>query len=101
MALIAGIAPKPFMLRYLDRKQPNMVHGRRLPSVGAAPFMIAGVIATEVTRLLTGKGQAMAVPTVYQFDALLRQFRRRTYYWGMRGPLQRLKRLILDRILPK
>lgn len=100
VALIAGIAPKPFMLRYLDRKQPD-VAGRKLPSVGAAPFMIAGVIATEVTRLLTGKGQAMAAPTVYQFDALLRQFRRRTYFWGMRGPLQRLKRLILNRILPQ
>jgi molybdopterin/thiamine biosynthesis adenylyltransferase len=100
VALIAGIAPKPFMLRYLDRKLPDAA-GRRLPSVGAAPFMIAGVIATEVTRLLTGKGQAMAAPTIYQFDALLRRFRRRTYRWGMRSPLQRLKRLILDRILPK
>lgn len=100
VALIAGIAPKPFMLRYLDRKQPDMA-GRRLPSVGAAPFMIAGVIATEVTRLLTDKGSVMAAPTVYQFDALLRRFRRRTYWWGMRGPVQRLKRLILDRLLPK
>jgi molybdopterin/thiamine biosynthesis adenylyltransferase len=99
VALIAGIAPKPFMLRYLDRTQPDMA-GRRLPSVGAAPFMIAGVIAAEVTRLLTGKGQPMAVPTVYQFDALLRRFRRRTYIWGMRGPLQRVKRFILDRLLP-
>jgi molybdopterin/thiamine biosynthesis adenylyltransferase len=100
VALIAGIAPKPFMLRYLDRTQPDMA-GRRLPSVGAAPFMIAGVIATEVVRLLTGKGQPMAAPTVYQFDALLRQFRRRTYFWGMRGPLQRVKRFLLDRMLPK
>jgi molybdopterin/thiamine biosynthesis adenylyltransferase len=99
VALIAGIAPKPFMLRYLDRTQPDMA-GRRLPSVGAAPFMIAGVIAAEVIRLLTGKGQPMAVPTVYQFDALLRRFRRRTYIWGMRGPLQRVKRFILDRLLP-
>jgi molybdopterin/thiamine biosynthesis adenylyltransferase len=99
IALIAGIAPKPFMLKYLDRSRPD-VEGRRLPSVGAAPFMIAGVIATEVTRILTGKGQSLAVPTIYQFDALLRQFRKRTYYWGMRGPLQRLKRTILNRMLP-
>ena len=87
------------MLQYLDRKQPDTAK-RRLPSVGAAPFMIAGIIATEVTRLLTGKGRLMAVPTIYQFDALLRQFRRRTYLWGMRGPLQRLKRFFLNRMLP-
>jgi molybdopterin/thiamine biosynthesis adenylyltransferase len=99
VALVAGIAPKPFMLRYLDRKQPDTAK-RRLPSVGAAPFMIAGIIATEVTRLLTGKGRPMAAPTIYQFDALLRQFRRRTYFWGMRGPLQRVKRFFLKRMLP-
>ena len=40
--------------------------------------MIAGVMAAEGSRILTGKGQAMAVPTIYQFDALLRQFRRPT-----------------------
>jgi molybdopterin/thiamine biosynthesis adenylyltransferase len=99
VALVAGIAPKPFMLRYLDRKQPDTAK-RRLPSVGAAPFMIAGIIATEVTRLLTGKGRPMAAPTIYQFDALLHQFRRRTYFWGMRGPLQRVKRFFLNRMLP-
>lgn len=100
ITLIAGIAPKPFMLKYLDRSRPDF-EGRRLPSVGAAPFMIAGVMAAEVTRVLTGKGQPMSAPTVYQFDALLRQFRKKTYRWGMRGPIQRLKRYLLDRSLPK
>ena len=100
IALIAGIAPKPFMLKYLDRSRPDF-EGRRLPSVGAAPFMIAGVMAAEVTRILTDKGQAMAVPTIYQFDALLRRFRCRTYWLGMRSPIQRLKRAILNRVLPK
>lgn len=99
IALIAGIAPKPFMLKYLDRSRPDF-EGRRLPSVGAAPFMIAGVMAAEVTRILTGKGQPMAVPTIYQFDALLRQFRCRTYWFGMRSPIQRLKRALLNKLLP-
>lgn len=96
---IAGIAPKPFMFKYLDRSHPDF-GGRRLPSVGAAPFMIAGVTAAEVTRILTGKGQSIAVPTIYQFDVLLRRFRKKTFYWGMRGPLQRLKRALLNRMFP-
>lgn len=100
IALIAGIAPKPFMFKYLDRSRPDF-EGRRLPSVGAAPFMIAGVMATEVTRILTGKGRPMAAPTIYQFDAMLRKFRKKTFFWGMRGPVQRLKRLALDRVLPR
>lgn len=99
IALIAGIAPKAYLLEYLDRGRPDL-GGRRLPSVGAAPFMIAGVVAAEVTRLLTGKGTPMAVPSIYQFDALLRRFRHRTYRWGMRSPVQRFKRAMLARFLP-
>lgn len=100
IALIAGIAPKPFMLSYMDRSRPDL-EGKRLPSVAAAPFMIAGVMATEVTRVLTGKGKPMAAPTVYQFDAMMRRFRKKTYRWGMRGPVQRLKQVLLDRMLPR
>lgn len=99
VALVAGITPRLYMMKYLDRSRPDMA-GRRLPSVGAAPFMIAGVIATEVASLLTGKGRRMRVPEIYQFDALLRRFRKKTYRWGMRGPLQRVKRLLLNRFLP-
>ncbi len=100
IALIAGIAPRPFMLKYMDRSRPDF-EGRRLPSVAAAPFMIAGVMSTEVARVLTGKGQPMAAPTIYQFDAMMRRFRKKTYRWGMRGPIQRLKQILLDRMLPR
>ena len=99
IALIAGIAPRPYLMRYLDREVVSTV-GRRLPSVGAAPFLIAGVIATEVVRLLLGKAGAEAVPTVFQFDALVRKFRRHRYKRGMRGPVQRLKQRILAKRLP-
>ncbi len=94
--LIAGIAPKPYPLRYLAREVVNPQSGR-LPSVGAAPFLIAGAIAAEVVNLLTGKGLPLAVPTVYQFDALLRRFSLKTYRWGMKSPLQRLRRQLLAR----
>jgi hypothetical protein len=99
IALIAGIAPKPFLMRYLSLGDIGMKHGR-LPSVGAAPLMIAGVIATEVVNLITAKTPPLAVPTVIQYDALLRKFRRRTYPMGMRGPLQALKKAILRKKLP-
>lgn len=100
VALLAGIAPRPYFLRYLKQRHAD-VGGRRLPSVGAAPFMIAGVITTEVVNLLTGKTPPMAVPTIYQFDALLRKFRCRTYPWGMRSPWQMIRRRILSRFLPQ
>lgn len=98
VSLLAGIAPKPWLMRYLHRGglDPS---SHRLPSVGAAPFMIAGVIATEVMNLIVGKQPNLAVPDIIQFDALLRRFRRARYRWGMRGPLQRFKKILLRRQL--
>lgn len=98
VSLIAGIAPRPWLMRYLlkDGLDPA---AHQLPSVGAAPFMIAGVIATEVMNLLTRKRPTLSVPEVIQFDALLRKFRRGRYRWGMRGAIQRIKKTILRRQL--
>lgn len=98
VSLVAGIAPRPYFMKYLDLGGLN-VGGRRLPSVGAAPMMISGVIATQVANLLTGKFPPVPAPTVFQFDALLHKFRRRKYRWGMRSPLQRLKKAALRKKL--
>jgi hypothetical protein len=48
---------------------------------------------------LTGKGPPLAVPTVYQFDALLKRFALRTYRFGMKSPWQKLRRQLLARLL--
>ena len=99
ISLIAGIAPTPFMFQYLHRGGID-VEQHQLPSVGAAPFMIAGVIATEVANLLTGKYPVLAVPTIQQFDAMLHRYRRHRYPFGMRGPIQRVKKALLRRKVP-
>jgi hypothetical protein len=98
VTLVAGIAPAPFMLRYLKRENMDL-KAHRLPSVGAAPFIIAGVIATEVVNHLALKRAPLAVPTVFQYDALLRRYRRHIYHWGMRGVIQRFKKEIIRRKL--
>jgi len=97
----AGLAPKPLLTRYLSLGDVVMKQGR-LPSisVGAATLMIAGVVTTEVVNQITGKRPPLPVPSITQYDALLRKFRRRTYPMGMRSPLQRLKKAILRRKLP-
>lgn len=96
--LVAGVAPRALFMEYLDRSAISVVD-RRLPSVGAAPFLIAGVIGTVVTSLLTSKRPIASVPTVIQYDALLQTFRRRNRRWGAHGPVQALKRSILRKKL--
>lgn len=98
VSLVAGIAPRPFLMKYLNLGVTEL-GDRRLPSVGAAPFIIAGVIATEVVNIINRKTALLAVPSVLQYDALLRKFRRRTYPMGMRGPIQKLKKAILRKKL--
>lgn len=71
--LVKGLLPKPYMMQYLNEGGLDL-EGHQLPSVGAAPFMIAGVIATEVMNLLTHKKPVIVVPEVIQFDALLHQY---------------------------
>ena len=97
----AGLAPKPFLRRYVTLDDVRMQEGR-LPSmsVGAATLMIAGVITAEVVNQITAKTRPLAVPSVTQYDALLRKFRCRTYPMGMRGPFQVLRKAILRRNLP-
>lgn len=100
VSLIAGILPRPWMMRYLNQDGLDPA-AHQLPSVGAAPFMIAGVIATEVMNLITRKQPVRSVPDVIQFDALLQRFHKARYRWGMRGPLQQLKKILLRRRLPR
>ena len=100
VSLIAGILPRPWMMRYLNQDGLDPA-AHQLPSVGAAPFMIAGVITTEVMNLITRKQPVRSVPDVIQFDALLQRFHKARYRWGMRGPLQQLKKVLLRRRLPR
>lgn len=100
VSLIAGILPRPWMMRYLNQDGLDPA-AHQLPSVGAAPFMIAGVITTEVMNLITRKQPVRSVPDVIQFDALLQRFHKARYRWGMRGPLQQLKKALLRRRLPR
>lgn len=92
---IAGLDPKNYMLKYLDRSQIDPSKGR-VPSVGAAPFMIAGAIAAEVTALLSGT-PPKAAPYVYQFDAKLKKFWAGTY--NHTSLFQKFRRSMISRLL--
>ncbi len=98
-SLIVGIAPKPLFFKYLHQGGLD-VKERRLPSVGAAPFIIAGVMSTEVANLIVNKQPVLAVPTIQQFDALLRTYRKHRYPTGMRSPIQKIKKRLLLRKMP-
>lgn len=91
VSLLHGISPERFLFDYLDLSGLSFGE-RRLPSVSPAPMMLAGVMATEMINILTGKFPPIPAPTVFQFDAMLHKFSRRKYPGGMGTPAQRRKK---------
>ncbi len=100
VSLIAGITPKPYMLKYLNQSDID-IKEHQLPSVSPAPFIIAGVITTHICNILLNKTPPLAVPTVIQYDALTNQYRKHRFIWGMKSPLQKLKKIILRKTMSK
>ncbi len=100
LSLIAGITPRAYMLNYLDQSSIS-IGDHQLPSVSPAPFIIAGVVATNICNILLHKTKQISVPTVIQYDALLQRFKKHRFIWGMKSPLQLIKKMILRSKLSK
>lgn len=94
VSLIAGIAPEAYMFKYLNQSGID-IDNHQLPSVSPAPFMVAGVIATNACNILLRKVKPVSVPTVVQYDALLQVYKKHRFIFGMKGPWQRIKKMYL------
>lgn len=94
VSLIAGITPRAHILKYLDQSLISLGN-HQLPSVSPAPFMIGGVIAATACNILLSRTPLISVPTVIQYDALLQKYKKHRFLWGMKGPVQRIKKMIL------
>lgn len=94
VSLLAGVSPGAYMFKYLNQSGID-IDKHQLPSVSPAPFIIAGITATNVCNILLRKVNPVSVPTVIEYDALLHIYKKHRFRWGMKGPLQRIKRMFL------
>ncbi|MEJ2253351.1 MAG: ThiF family adenylyltransferase [Nitrospirota bacterium] len=98
-AFASGLAPRPYHIRYMDFSKVNLSDGTG-PALSLACTLSASLVATEVVKILTGKGDIKAAPHYLQVDLLRRKFTRGYIPWGGKNPLQKLKkRLILRKAL--
>ncbi|MBJ6723661.1 ThiF family adenylyltransferase [Geomesophilobacter sediminis] len=96
----SGLGPQPYHIRYLDLSKVNFAN-RTGPAVAPACTMAASLIATEVAKIVTGKGTVLAAPHYLQIDLLLGKFKRGFLFMGGKNPLQKLKKwLILRKVRP-
>lgn len=93
-AFATGLAPHPYHIQYLDLSKVSFAN-RTGPALALACTQASTLIATEVIKILTGKGRVRPVPAYFQID-LLRNKHRLGYLWlGGKNPLQILKRKII------
>ncbi len=97
-AFAAGLAPRPYHLKYLDKRKVS-VKQRKGPAVAPACTLAASLVATEVVKIITGKGVSKPVPHYLQID-MLRGKTHRGYVWGGgKNPLQRILRHFILRAM--
>lgn len=95
-AFIVGLTPAGTHWSYSDmsRVEPGE---QAAPSSAAALTLMTGVLATEVLVILLKRRAPMALPRYAQFDPYKGIYRRGKLRWGNRGPIQRLKRWLVER----
>ncbi len=91
IAYITGMAPAGLQRGYMNLSR---VSARRKtgPSVAPACQLAAGVVGTEVVKILLGRGRLYCAPYYHQFDPYVGRYVRGRLLFGNRGPLQRMKR---------
>ena len=93
ISFLVGLAPRATHRSYLDfaRVDPRTGQG---PSAGLACHLCSGVTATEVLKILLGRGPVHPVPAYFQFDAYRQRLVRGRLPLGNRHPWRRMMRRV-------
>ena len=101
LRFLLGLAPAGLHGPYLvDPSAVNLAE-QRGPSTIIGCQLCAGVAAAEALKILLGRGNVLAAPRGFHFDAYRNKFVRTWRPGGSSNPLQRLIRMIARRRLMK
>lgn len=98
IAVAVALAPQATHARYIDFSGVRVSEGIA-PSAGLACMLCNAVVAMEVVALVLGRRRPRAAPAYTQIDLYRGVYRRGRLWFGNRGPLQRLKRMLLRKYL--
>lgn len=90
LRFLLGLAPRRLHAGYLIRPDAVDLANRKGPSTPMAIDMCAGMMATQVMKLLVGRGHVPAAPVGLQFDPFANRAVRFRNSFGFRNPVQRL-----------
>jgi molybdopterin/thiamine biosynthesis adenylyltransferase len=87
---LLGLSPAMLQRGYLVDRSTVDLAARRGPSTAMACQLCAGAAATEALKILLQRGEILAAPRGYQFDAYRNRLTRTWRPWGNNNPIQRL-----------
>jgi len=93
-AFAAGLAPMPLHVQYMDFSKVSLAR-RTGPAVAPGCTLATSLLATEVVKIVTGKGEVRPVPYYLQFDMLLNRYETGVLELGGRDPQQLAKRALI------
>ncbi len=88
LRFMAGLSPRMLQKDYIVDSSNLSFLERRLPSMGSACQICAGVVATESLKILLHRGTVLAAPHSYHFDAFKQELVRSWRPGGNKNPLQ-------------
>ena len=97
--LIAGLAPKMLHMGYLVDQTHVNLEEKRGPSTINGCMFCAGVLGTEVLKILLERRNIVSLPRTIQIDGYQNKSAKCYRPWGNRNPLQKLLiKIIKDKI---
>lgn len=96
ISFVVGLVPQMLQRTYM--KKTN-IEERRGPSSVGAINLCAGVTTIYALKILLGKGRVHGVPYYHQFDVMREKYVRGKLRFGNRGPLQRLKLRLAQKLV--
>jgi hypothetical protein len=100
IAFALGLAPKATQFKYMDTSKLSFKAGKA-PSLNIACQLCSAVAGTETVKIILERGTVKAVPYYYQFDPYLHKFCHKKLYLGNRHPRQRIKAILVKRMVNK
>ena len=97
---LIGMAPKATHRSYIDLNFVDFAK-RIGPSVSSACQLAAGVIGTEVIKIILRRGRIKAAPHFHQLDAYQNKYVTGKLWFGNRGLIQRLKIFLAKQLILK
>ncbi|MCU7795658.1 MAG: ThiF family adenylyltransferase [Candidatus Thiodiazotropha sp. (ex Myrtea spinifera)] len=101
LRFLVGLAPSRLHSGYLVLPERIDLIGKKGPSTAMGCELCAGFAATQVLKLLLGRGKVLPAPWGQQFDAYMNRLHRTWRPGGNRHPLQQLAIRLGERALAK